>query len=358
MTDMKRRKETFAAVLILIIMLIFVAFVAAIVATIVVNRQSEKETTAMSDNVEVFYSQEELDEILANTLLDAQEETNRQVEAKEKELLSRIQLSLEDGNTFVETLRPLYPDDIVLVSNGSFHFVPISSTLAHNTYSLDGLKILESGELQYLENGEVISYKGIDVSKFQGKIDWQKVAADGVDFAFIRAGIRGYGSGKLVEDEFFEENMKGAKDAGIKVGVYFFSQAINEEELLEEANMVLNMVEPYDIECPIVYDVEKVAASDGRMNLISIEERTKLAALFCDTISNAGYKPMIYHNMEMSVLMLDLNRLEQYDKWLAYYNKDLYYPYAYDVWQYTESGKVDGISTDVDMNISFVPLWN
>ena len=104
---------------------------------------------------------------------------------------------------------------------------------------------------------------------------------------------------------------------------------------------------------PIVYDVEKVSGGKGRANDLSVEDRTRLTALFCQTVQDAGYKPMIYHNMEMATLMLDLGQLEQYDKWFAYYNDDLYYPYAYKVWQYTEKGAVDGINEEVDLNIWF-----
>ena len=214
--------------------------------------------------------------------------------------------------------------------------------------------LLFQDSLQYMQDGQVVSHKGIDVSKHQGNIDWTKVAADGVEFAFIRVGLRGYGTeGKLVEDEYFEQNVKGALQAGIKVGVYFYSQAITDEELLEEANLVLEKVKPYNIELPIVFDVEKVSGGKGRANELSVEERTRLTALFCQTIQDAGYKPMIYHNMEMGTLMLDLGQLEQYDKWFAYYNDDLYYPYAYKVWQYSEKGAVDGINEEVDLNIWF-----
>ena len=208
--------------------------------------------------------------------------------------------------------------------------------------------------IDVLVDGQVVSHKGIDVSKHQGNIDWTKVAADGVEFAFIRVGLRGYGTeGKLVEDEYFEQNIKGALQAGIKVGVYFYSQAITDAELLEEANLVLEKIKPYNVELPIVYDVEKVSGGKGRANDLSVEDRTRLTALFCQTVQDAGYKPMIYHNMEMATLMLDLGQLEQYDKWFAYYNDDLYYPYAYKVWQYTEKGAVDGINEEVDLNIWF-----
>ena len=141
------------------------------------------------------------------------------------------------------------------------------------------------------------------------------------------------------------------------MGVYFYTQAINEEEVLAEAELVLQKIAPYKVECPVVYDVEKVSDANGRMNALSAKERTDLTLLFCETIAEAGYEPMIYYNMEMAALMLELERLEEYEKWFAYYNQDLYFPYDYKIWQYSHTGKVNGIKGEVDLNISFEPIW-
>ncbi len=298
----------------------------------------------------VVYSQAELDEMISQAVTQAQD-------AEADRILDGIKEALSGGTTTVETLRPYYPDDIVVVSGGRFHFVPINRELKLNQLDVANLNILENGEYQYLTDGQVTSHKGIDVSSHQGDIDWKQVAQDGVEFAIIRLGYRGYGSeGKLVEDTKFEDNIKGASAAGIKVGVYFFSQAITTEELMEEANLVLEKIAPYKIECPVVYDVEKTS-KDGRMNNISVEERTQLTALFCQTIQAAGYKPMIYHNTEMGALMIDVAALEDYDKWYASYSDQMFYPYEYKIWQYSDKGRVAGISTDVDLDISFAPLW-
>lgn len=302
--------------------------------------------------VKSTYTKAEMEAKVAEEVAIAKEEAV-------SEILEGIKRTLGQGDTsMVEMLRPYYKNELVVVSNGKFNFVPIQESLKKNSYVQENLQILENGEYQYMENGKVISHKGIDVSKFQGDIDWQAVAADGVEFAFIRVGNRGYGAeGKMLEDDRFEENIEGALQAGIKVGVYFYTQALNEAELLEEANFVLEKIAPYKLECPVVYDVEKVSGANGRMNALSVEERTNLTLLFCQTIEAAGYKPMIYYNMEMATLMLDLETLENYDKWLAYYNPELYYPYDYKIWQYTHNGRVNGIKGDVDMNICFEPVW-
>ncbi|MDE6167565.1 MAG: glycoside hydrolase family 25 protein [Acetatifactor sp.] len=299
----------------------------------------------------VVYSQEELDARVAEAVLSAQGQVSAQI-------LEGIKDGLSNGNTVLETLRPLYPDDLIVASGGRYHFVPINRSLKQNQLDIANVNILESGEYQYLVDGQIISHKGIDVSKHQGAIDWNLVAQDGVEFAFIRVGFRGYGSeGKMVEDEYFVKNIEGALAAGIKVGVYFYSQAITEAEAREEAEFVIERIRPYEIACPVVFDVERVSGAQGRMNDISVEERTALAVLFCQTIEQAGYKPMIYHNTEMGALMLDLTQLESYDKWYASYSDQIFYPYAYKIWQYSDKGSVQGINTDVDLNISFEPLW-
>ncbi|MBO5985601.1 MAG: glycoside hydrolase family 25 protein, partial [Lachnospiraceae bacterium] len=276
----------------------------------------------------------------------------------ERNILNQIRQSLENGSSVAETLRSLYADQIVVSSGGVYHFIPIDHSLKKNDYVMENLVVLDDGELQYQKDGEVVSYKGIDVSKFQGDIDWKKVAADGVEFAMIRVDYRGYGEkGTMVEDPMAKDNLRGANAAGIKTGVYFYTQAITEDEIKEEANAVIDLIKSYKIDCPFVSDVERVSNAGARMNKIDVQTRTKLVKMFCDSIGQAGYNPMIYHNLEMGAVMLDISELEVYDKWFAYYNSDLYYPYAYKVWQYTDKGHVDGIAGEVDLNIAFVPLW-
>lgn len=307
-------------------------------------------TQAVSDAI--VYSQEELDERVAEAVMSAQAQGSNAV-------LEAIREGLLDSNSPVQTLRPLYPDYIVAYYSGQYYFLPIDRELAQSQYHKENLIFLENGEAQYIVDGQVVSHKGIDVSKFQGIIEWNLVAQDGVEFAFIRVGYRGWGSeGKLVEDDYFVANIEGAQAAGIKVGVYFYSQAITEEEALEEANFVLERIAPYHLDCPVVYDVEKNSHDNARMNNISLEESTNNVIMFCQTIENAGYTPMIYHNLQWAVQKLDPSLLDQYGRWFATYGTDdPYYPYEYKVWQYSATGSVQGINGNVDMNISFSPFW-
>lgn len=350
----KQLKTTFAiagcAVLFLVLMIGSVALYLWLDDSMQEAQEASNMQVQTADGSGVVYTQEDLDAYVSKALEGAKE-------AGAKEVLDALEVGVNSGATMVEVLRTLYADKLVVASNGRYHFVPINDSLQKNNLVSEGLQLKEDGTVEYVENGQVISYKGIDVSKHQGEIDWAKVAADGVKFAFIRVGNRGYGSGAIVEDAQFENNIKGAISNGIQVGVYFFSQAINEEEALEEAKFVLEKVAPYRVQCPIVLDVEKVADSEARMNQITSEQRTANTLVFLETVKEAGYDVMLYHNMEMSLLMLDLAQFEEYDKWFAYYNKEIYYPYAFDVWQYSDKGRINGISGDVDLNISF-KLWD
>lgn len=352
---MKRKKKEIVFYVVTIFSCLIAMTVVVIAALLVYDKMKgkagEQDVEAMGGAEVQTYTQEEVNLMLAEAISTAESQTRAQVS---QDILSTIENSLSGGETVVATLRPLYPDDIVVVSNGTFHFVPIREDFKKHSLLQENIQVLETGEMQYMENGQAVSHKGIDVSKYQGNIDWPKVAADGVEYAFIRLGLRGYGEeGKIVLDEFFEANVTGAKAAGIKVGVYFFTQAITEEEALEEANFVLEQIAPYQIDYPVVLDVEKTSAKSGRMNQLTVEERTKVSLVFLNRIKEAGYTPMVYGNMEMLSVLIDMEALEEFEKWFAFYDTQLYFPYEHAVWQYTDKGRVDGIDGDVDLNISF-----
>lgn len=213
---------------------------------------------------------------------------------------------------------------------------------AHFTKNEDG-SITYSGAARY----------GIDVSAHQGEIDWAAVAGDGVEFAFLRIGYRGYSAGALNLDGQFEANYAGAREQGIDVGVYFFSQAISEEEAREEARQVLSWLEGKEIQCPIVYDWEHIEEDTARTDSVDGETVTACARAFCEEIREAGYDPMIYCNGMLGYLSYDLTQLEDYPLWYAEYEDYPSYAYEVTIWQYTESGTVAGIQGKADRNIWF-----
>lgn len=313
------------------------------------NETLSVQVEELSSQLEHSYSEEELDRLLSDAKQEQAEISSK--EGKEG-ILSFLQEHFSAGGTTLDALKKLYPDDLIVADKG-FHFIPINENLVKHPYKLDQFVPDEDGYLQYHENGEILSKKGIDVSRFQEKIDWKKVATEGIDYVFIRSGVRGYTKGEIMEDERFEENIKGALKVGLDVGIYFVTQAKNEEEAVEEAEFVLNQIEPYKVTYPIVLDVEDIENGEARSAELTMEERTACIIAFCDTIKEAGYEPMIYGNMVSFMRRMNLEDLENYKKWIAYYDSDLYFPYNFDIWQFTSKGSASGIKGNVDYNVSF-----
>lgn len=196
---------------------------------------------------------------------------------------------------------------------------------------------------------------GVDVSYYQEDIDWEKVKKDGMEFAIVRIGYRGYGAvGTLNADTAFEKHIKGAKKAGLDVGVYFFAQAINEQEAIEEAEFVLGILQGRKLDMPVVYDPETVLEPGARTTGVSREQFTKNAQAFCNTIEKAGYDSMIYCNMLWQAFELDMSELKNYKIWYADYEPYPQTPYHFDMWQYTYQGSVDGIQGNVDINMQMI----
>ena len=191
---------------------------------------------------------------------------------------------------------------------------------------------------------------GIDVSDHQGWIDWQQVADSGVTFAFIRIGYRGYSEGGMFTDEYAHYNLTAAREAGLRTGVYFYSQALNEEEAAEEAAFCVKFLKEYEIDLPVVYDWEYVSA-EARTGNMDGQTLTRCAAVFCQKVEQAGYEPMVYFNPHLAGDYYDLLQLRQYPFWLAMYTAVMDYPHRVEYWQYTDQGSVPGIDTTVDINL-------
>lgn len=194
---------------------------------------------------------------------------------------------------------------------------------------------------------------GIDVSKYQTNVDWNTVKASGIEFVIIRVGYRGSATGVLVEDPYFKQHIKGATDAGLKVGVYFFTQAITKAEAVEEASMALALTEGYNLAYPIFIDTERVSGN-ARANNLDKATRTEIVDAFCKTIQSAGRKAGIYASKSWYNNQLDVSKLNDYYIWVAQYNTECTYTGRYDIWQYTETGNIPGITGNVDLNISYM----
>lgn len=212
----------------------------------------------------------------------------------------------------------------------------------------------KKGRAEYRDPSQKI-LTGIDVSVFQGNIDWQAVAADGIDFVMLRIGYRGYGSkGIMGIDDMFYLNYEGAVAAGLDVGVYFYSQAVNAQEAAEEAAYVLDALGDRELSYPVAYDWEYVDNDDARTKDMTSAQITECAKAFCEEIEQAGRTAIIYFNCEIGYFEYNLKELESYDFWLAEYEKYPSFVYDYKMWQYTDKGSVNGVDGEVDLNISIV----
>ena len=257
----------------------------------------------------------------------------------------------ESGESIVDMLRSWYPEYVVYNTKTGYVFAPIQPDVPKAEYPRDSFVTEENGDIAYYSNGNKISKKGIDVSKYQGEIDWEKVAASDIEYAMLRVGIRGYGTGKLVIDETFEDNIEGASKYGIPIGVYFATQAVSTEEAIEEAELVIEALKDSKLSYPVAIDVEDVNDSEARTANLTAEQRTDYTIAFLERIKEAGYDTMIYGNLKSFCGMLQVERLTDYEFWFAYYDKYIYFPYRISMWQYTEKGRIDGIEGDVDINL-------
>ena len=218
----------------------------------------------------------------------------------------------------------------------------------------------------FVHNGHLLTYEGddnytsrlgVDVSEHQGYVDWQTLKDNGFSFAFIRLGYRGYGQeGRICLDKEFHRNIQNAQAAGFDVGVYFFAQAVNEEEAREEADFVLQNLQGYTLQLPVVYDPESILDDEARTDNVSGEQFTKNTEVFCSAVAEAGYDPMIYANMLWEAFELDLEKLSEYPLWYADYEPAPQTPYHFRFWQYTNVGQVPGITGNADLNIEMIPV--
>ena len=242
---------------------------------------------------------------------------------------------------------PQYEDAIIVYGDA----IPVDKEVDTNEYDPSLFIYSDDGRISYDSDN---SADGIDVSGFQGEIAWQQVANSGIEFAFIRLGYRGYESGSLNMDSYFEANMEGALEAGIQVGVYFFSQAITPEEAAEEAQYVLDAIEGYEVTYPVIFDWEYITGGEpARTDSLTAGEVTECAVSFCDTIEEAGHYAGVYFNTDLGYTEYEIGQIDHYELWLAEYAEKPDFYYDFNIWQYSNTGSVPGIEGNVDLNICF-----
>ena len=274
---------------------------------------------------------------------------------------SGVQLYCKDGESYREATAADYDEYDVFYrkKEGSSYRYTGWQTIGGKRYYYDkngnpvtGEQIIQGVKYSFREDGSLDggNVMGIDISKHNGTVDWNAVKNAGVDFVILRCGYRGSSSGVLVEDEKFRENIKGASAAGLKIGIYFFSQAVNEMEAVEEASLTLSLIKNYKISYPVYIDVE---AANGRADGLSASERTKVITAFCETVRDSGYTAGVYSNKNWFTEKMNTGAFGNYRIWLAQYTETPTYTGRYDMWQYSSRGTIPGIKGDVDLNISY-----
>ena len=247
----------------------------------------------------------------------------------------------------------------------TFSFVDVHQNQYEAEYDPDAPRSSYDKDL-FMKIGSFMTYegdsgytsrRGIDVSEFNGDINWKKVKKAGVEFVFIRAGYRGYGShAGLVEDKLFRQNLEGALKAGLDTGLYFFSQALTPEEAREEADYLIKLLGGKKAALPLVCDLEHIDFDKARTDDLTPKQATENVRAFCERIREKGYKPMFYSNMVWEAFGYELGGLKDFPVWYADYEPKPQTPYHFSVWQYTNEGKVDGVPSHVDLNIELIPV--
>lgn len=260
----------------------------------------------------------------------------------------------EDSENGMTDAQADHVNQTMLVNaDGTEEWVNISPFITKNKYDVNRFEY-QDPLMKYYDDGKCISYMGVDISKDTGTVDFNKLKKAGIQFVMIRAGARGYGTGELTMDEMLLDNLQGATEAGLDIGVTFFSQATSNEEALEEANLIYDNIQDYKITYPIAFDMERIPGDVARTDRLTREEKSNIALCFLDALKNVGYKGIIYGDKEWLIKEINLSTVGAYDIWLSQEGTKPDYPYKYSIWQYTQRGKINGITGDAHLNICFI----
>lgn len=293
----------------------------------------------------------EADEAATEDDADSETSKNPYTEKAEREKEAERQKEEERQND------PATDGKHTLITNrdGSEEWVLISPYLTKNTFDFTKMED-KAGLKRYMENGRKTSYVGVDISKHTGEVYFPSLKAAGVDYVMIRLGSRGYSTGQISLDENFKENIEGAIEAQLDVGIYFYSQAISQDEAVQEANFVIQNLQPYraNIKYPVAFNMGFVSNDDSRIEGLSRDDKTAVTLSFLEAVRAAGYVPMIYGDKEWLIKEVDLTKLQDYDVWLSQEEEIPDYPYRYAMWQYNTDGVLNGIDGGADLNICFV----
>ena len=321
------------------------------------SRQAQKDKKALADELaslegstKTLYTRSEVEEKESAAKEEGAEEERR-------DLLMQIQSSMESGGSTASMLRELFSDDIVVVSGGKYYFYPILKGLERNSFQSEDFSLTDDGRLQYSGESKIHLQSGIDVSEKNGDIDWNLVAEDDVAFAMVCAGghttsEKAGEKAAIKEDSRMEDNIEGAAEAGLHVGIYYILGETDEESAEAAAERLVGRLDSCQdkINYPVAVWVNM--PQEDETCGVSKSDWTDCVTAFCDTIEAAGYEPLIYGNLASFVMNLNIDTLESYSKWIANTGAGLYFPYRFSMWQYSTTGTVQGIATEVGLDVS------
>lgn len=319
-------------------------------ATVSSNQLSDE---AASLALEQAALEKSIDELLSGSTLtaddldiwDTPEPPQKEVVTVEEEKVPEETEKLDPSEDGLHTL--------IVYDDGREEWADINQYLTKNDYKPSGF-VLKNGLLGYYENNKKISTVGVDISKAYDYVDFNELKKSGIDYVMISLGGRGYASGELYLDDYFEENMTRATQAGLDIGVYFFSSAITLDEAVEEAHFVSENLVPYTIKYPVAYYTEDVKRQESRNDGLDKMTRTNIALAFMETIEEEGYSTILYGTKAWLIKKFSLGSMMKTDVWLSQYGDLPDYPYEFVMWRYSNTGKVSGISGYANLNICFV----
>ncbi|MFG6368231.1 MAG: glycoside hydrolase family 25 protein [Lachnospiraceae bacterium] len=283
-------------------------------------------------------------------ITDKEDATGEKKSEKSEE--SETETSQEEKEEDEDEEEDLVKSIQVKHADGTREWVDVNEDIPRNKYDLSNLKY-KKPIMNYYEDNKIVSKCGVDISANQGEVDFSKLKSAGCDFVMIKVGARGYSSGKLVLDTEYQNNIKAAKKAGLDIGVYFCSQAINRAEAREEADELLDAISGYSVKYPVAFVMETVVDDMARIESLDMTERTQIAKAFMNRIEDAGYQSMIYGDKEWLLTMVDMEELQEYDVWFAQDSDEPEYPYEFGMWQYDSDASIKGIKGDAAMIMSF-----
>lgn len=289
--------------------------------------------------------------------LEAQREDARIAgeESGEHEIKMTIQSSLASGNTTLTMLRQLFPEDIVVSNQGKYYFYPISQEIPHNSFQKEDFALDDEGLLTYHGmDPDITLEQGIQVSAEDGVIDWMAVAKDHVDYAMIYVGGRD-ANGELTEDASFTRNIRGARNAGLSIGVYYSLTAATKEEAQEDAEWLVDILAPYEDQIDSYAAVLiRVSESKDRTSGLGRSGWTENIRIVTNTLKLAGYQPILFGNLTAMMMLTEPEAANDLARWISNIGTDLYFPYTFDMWRYASESRVDGIEEPVARSVRLV----